>query len=116
MNEWLAHPYVNDIIFFGDSKKGIELGVKIFQSGKKPVLELSGNDLFFVWKDADINKASDSLLDCFLGSTQICMVPKIALIHQDIYEKFTNKFLDKVKRLKISLPSDPETLLSPVAK
>ncbi len=116
MNEWISHPYVSDIILFADSRKGIELGVKIFQSGKKPILELSGNDLFFVWKDADIDKASDSLLDCFLGSTQICMVPKIALIHQDICEEFTNKFLDKVKRLKISLPSDPETLLSPVAK
>lgn len=116
MNEWLANPRVNDIIFFGDSKKGIELGAKIFQAGKKPVLELSGNDLFFVWKDADIPKACDSLLDCFLGSTQICMVPKIALVHQDIYKEFIDNFLDKVKRLKISLPSDPETLLSPVAK
>lgn len=116
MNEWLAHPYVSDIIFFGESKKGIELGAKIFQAGKKPVLELSGNDLFLVWKDADIDKASDSLLDCFLGSTQICMVPKIALIHHDIYEEFIENFSCKVKRLKIALPDDPETVLSPVTR
>ena len=116
MNEWLSSPCVNDIIYFGDSKKGLEIGVKIFQTGKKPILELSGNDFLIVWKDADIDKASDSLLDCFLGSTQICMVPKISLIHQDIYETFVGKFLDKVKRLKISLPSDPETILSPVLK
>lgn len=116
MDEWLSSPYVNNIIYFGDSKKGLEIGSKIFRAGKKPILELSGNDILIVWRDADLEKASDSLLDGFLGSTQICMVPKIALIHQDIYESFINKFLNKVKKLKISLPSDPETILSPVAR
>jgi len=116
MEEWLSSPYVSDIIYFGDSKKGLEIGAKIFQAGKKPILELSGNDLLLVWKDADLEKASDSLLECFLGSTQICMVPKIALIHQGIYDVFLNKFLDKVKRLKISLPSDSEAILSPITR
>lgn len=116
MNEWLVSPHVNDIIYFGDSKKGLEIGVKVFQAGKKPVLELSGNDLLLAFKDADINKAADSLLDCFLGSTQICMVPKIALIHQDIYEVFMSNFLDKVRKIRVSLPSDPDTILSPVVK
>jgi len=116
MNEWLSSPYVNDIIYFGESKKGLEIGVEIFKAGKKPVLELSGNDIVLIWKDADIDKASDSLLDCFLGSTQICMVPKISLIHQDIYDKFIKKFLEKVKKLKIALPSDPDTILSPVLR
>ncbi|MEI8176515.1 MAG: aldehyde dehydrogenase, partial [Candidatus Omnitrophota bacterium] len=116
MNEWLASPLVNDVIFFGDSKKGLELGAKIYQAGKKPILELSGNDFLLVWKDADIEKAADSALDCFLGSTQICMVPKIAAIHHECYKKFTDCLLAKVKKLKIGLPSDPETIFSPVVK
>lgn len=116
LNEWLASPLVNDIIYFGDSLKGLEIGTKIFQAGKKPILELSGNDLSLVWKDADIEKACDSLLDCFLGSAQICMVPKIALIHHSVYQIFLEKILEKVKLLKVSLPSDPSTILSPVSK
>ncbi len=116
MNEWISSPYVNDIIFFGDSTKGLEIGVKIFNAGKKPILELSGNDLFCVWKDADIDRSTTSLLDAFLGSTQICMVPKIALIHEEIYNRFINKFIGKVKKIKVGLPSDPETILSPVTK
>ncbi len=115
-NEWLASPLVNDIIYFGDSEKGLEIGNKIFQAGKKPILELSGNDILLAWKDADIEKACDSLLDCFLGSTQICMVPKIALVHESAYQAFLERFLEKVKALKVSLPSDPGTILSPVAK
>ena len=116
MNEWLESPYVNDIIHFGDSKRGIPIGTKIYESGKKPILELSGNDFLAVWKDADIDKATDSLLDCFLGSTQICMVPKIALVHANIYDAFIKKMQKKAGDLKIGLPSDPETILSPVAR
>jgi acyl-CoA reductase-like NAD-dependent aldehyde dehydrogenase len=44
------------------------------------------------------------------------MVPKIALIHQDIYNKLLQKMLDRTKKLKAALPSDPQTTLSPVAK
>jgi len=116
MDEWLSDSRVNDVIYFGTSNKGIEIGMKVFQAGKKPVLELSGNDFLIVWEDGDIEKATDSLIECFLGSTQICMVPKVALIHQGIYEKFVSKYLEKVRKIKVGLPSDSETMLSPVTK
>jgi len=116
MDEWLNSTLVNDIVFFGDSNRGLEIGAKIFQAGKKPILELSGNDILAVWKDADTDKASESLLDCFLGSTQICMVPKIALIHNNIYQIFLNSLLQKIKNIKAGLPSDPNTILAPVGK
>jgi acyl-CoA reductase-like NAD-dependent aldehyde dehydrogenase len=113
-DEWLVSPYVNDIIYFGDSKTGLEIGQRIFQAGKKPILELSGNDMLLIWKDADLEGAADSLVDAFLGSTQICMVPKKALLHGNAYEDFIRGFLTKVKELKIGLPSDPHTCLTPV--
>jgi len=113
-DEWLASPYVNDIIYFGDSKTGLEIGQRVFLSGKKPILELSGNDMMLIWKDADIKGAVDSLLDAFLGSTQICMVPKKALIHENIYEEFIKEFINVAKKLKVGLPSNPETCLTPV--
>lgn len=113
---WFKSPLVSDIIYFGKSIRGIDVGNKIYQSGKKPILELSGNDLLLVWKEVDLKAVADSLIDCFLGSTQICMVPKVALIHQEIYEKFINIFMRKVKSLKFGLPSDNETIFSPVVK
>lgn len=116
LEEWLASPYVSDIVYFGDSEMGLEIGARTYLAGKKAILELSGNDMFFVWKDADIDKAVVSLLDCFMGSTQICMVPKQAMIHQDIYDEFKENFLKEVKKLKMGLPSDQETCLVPVIK
>jgi len=116
MDEWLESPFVRGVLYFGDSKKGIEIGQRIYEKGKKPILELTGNDFIIVWKDANIEKAADSLLDCFMGSTQICMVPKKALIHHSVVSEFTEVFLNKVEKLKIGLPSDPDTILSPVVK
>ncbi len=113
-DEWIESPLVNDIIYFGTSEKGLELGKQVYIAGKKPILELSGNDMLFIWKDADLEAAIDSLLDAFLGSTQICMVPKAAIIHEKIYLSFLKKFSEELKKLKVGLPSDPDTCLTPV--
>jgi len=116
LDQWLESPFVNDIFHFGSSDMGIDIGKKSYIAGKKPILELSGNDLLFVWKDADIKKAARSLLDAFLGSTQICMVPKNAIIHEDIFDNFCNEILKLTKTIKVGLPDDPDTPLSPVIK
>ena len=88
VDEWLNSQLVNDLIFIGDSKTGLKIGARAYENGKKPILELSGNDMMFVWKDAPLENAVQSLLDGFIGSTQICMVPKKAFIHEDIFESF----------------------------
>ncbi len=116
LEEWINSPFINDIIHFGDSVTGIEIGANVYRAGKKPILELSGNDMLFIWKDAPLNSAASALLDGFLGSTQICMVPKKAVIHEDIYEEFKTKFVSEVSNLKIGLPSEPDVCLSPVMK
>lgn len=116
MEKWLASPKVNDVFFFGDSKSGMQIGARVFQAGKKPILELSGNDLLIVWKDGDVKLAAESLCDAFLGSTQICMVPKKALIHENVFEEFQSEFLRLVSRLKFGLPSEKGVALTPVVK
>jgi acyl-CoA reductase-like NAD-dependent aldehyde dehydrogenase len=116
MNEWIISPHVDDILFIGESNTGLKLANRVFQYGKKPILELSGNDIMFIWKDAALDEAVESLLDGFLGSMQICMVPKKAFIHEEIYEAFEQAFLARVTKLKIGLPSDPEVTLTPVVR
>lgn len=116
VDEWIFSSQVKTILYFGESERGLEIGKKAYTNGKKVILELSGSDMLLVWKDADIEKASSALVEGFLGSTQICMVPKKALIHYEVFEEFITKFVKKVKNLKFGLPSDPETILSPVVR
>ncbi len=113
---WLNSPLVNDLFFFGDSVSGTQIGLRAFQSGKKPILEMSGNDMMLVWKDCDLKSAVNSLQDAFLGSTQICMVPKKALIHEDVYEEFEKLFVEQAQSIKVGLPNEDDTCLTPVIR
>ena len=115
-DKWMESPLVNDVFFFGDSIMGIEIGGRAYTAGKKPILELSGNDFLIVWKDADLDQAVDSLMDCFVGSTQICMVPKKAIIHEDVYLDFERLFLEKASKVKAGLSSQKGICLTPVVR
>jgi acyl-CoA reductase-like NAD-dependent aldehyde dehydrogenase len=116
LRAWVESPLVDDIMFFGDSQAGIKFGNECVASGKKPILELSGNDAFVVWRDADLDAAADALTETFYGSTQICMVPKQAVLHPDIAEEFTERFVERVRAIRPAYPSEPGALLSPVLK
>ena len=116
MDEWIENPKVNDIFFFGESENGLEISTRAHNNNKKAILELSGNDNMFVWSDCDIEGATNSALDCFLGSTQICMLPKNIIVHENSYEEFKKVFLEKISKLKFGLPSNKNTCFTPVVK
>jgi acyl-CoA reductase-like NAD-dependent aldehyde dehydrogenase len=116
MAQWLESPLVNDIFFFGGSERGIQIGIDACARGKKPVLELAGNDGCVIWKDADIDKAAEALTECFYGSGQICMVPKFSIVHPDIAQILLDKLSLLIDNIKPGLPEDPDVLLSPVLR
>jgi acyl-CoA reductase-like NAD-dependent aldehyde dehydrogenase len=116
LKQWLSSPHVDDVMFFGSSNSGLRFGADCFAAGKKPILELSGNDGFLVWRDADLDRAAQALTECFLGSSQICMVPKYAIVHPEIAEQLIEKFLRLVAVIQPGYPEEPGVVLSPVLK
>jgi acyl-CoA reductase-like NAD-dependent aldehyde dehydrogenase len=116
LKQWLASPHVDDVLFFGSSSSGLSFGSDCYAAGKKPILELSGNDGFLVWQDADLDRAAQALTECFFGSSQICMVPKYAIAHPEIAEQLIAKFLALVEAIQPGYPEDPDVVLSPVLK
>lgn len=113
---WLDNPDVDDVFFFGDSVTGLRLEDECVKRGKKPILELAGNDGFVVWHDADLDAAARALIECFYGSSQICMVPKYAVVHPAVADDFLAALLPRVQALQPGFPEDETTLLSPVLK
>lgn len=116
IKQWIESPLVDDVFFFGDSATGLKIGADCVASGKKAILELSGNDGCVVWHDADLDAAARSLSECFYGSSQICMVPKYAIVHPEIADEFIEIFLEIVREIRPGFPEDPDVLLSPVLK
>jgi acyl-CoA reductase-like NAD-dependent aldehyde dehydrogenase len=108
---------VKTFFIFGESEHGLELSKKVYLCLKKPILELSGNDIMMIWEDAKLNDhLLESVLEAFLGSSQICMVPKILLIHHSIYDRFVEFILKNISKVKPGLPDSQDTWLSPVGK
>jgi acyl-CoA reductase-like NAD-dependent aldehyde dehydrogenase len=116
LRSWASSPLVDDLLYFGGSATGLKLGEECLKNGKKAILELAGNDGFVVWHDADLEAAARALEECFYGSSQICMVPKYAIVHPRVADSFIKLFTDRVARIRPGYPEDPDSLLSPVLK
>src|SRR3989440_10609681 len=116
LRQWTTSPLVDDVMFFGDSTVGLKIGADCAAAGKKAVLELSGNDAIVVWEDADVEAAAAAMCECFYGSSQICMVPKHAIVHPAIADEVIEHLLERVAGIRPGFPEEPDVLLSPVLK
>ena len=113
---WLDSPKVNDIFYTGDVERGLELERECVARGKKPILELAGNDCVVVWRDADLDLAAEALTECFYGSGQICMVPNQVVAHPDIADRLLAKLAAAAAAIRPGYPEDDGVLLSPVLR
>jgi acyl-CoA reductase-like NAD-dependent aldehyde dehydrogenase len=116
LRQWITSPLVDDVMFFGDSAVGMKFGADCVAAGKKAVLELSGNDGIVIWRDADLDAAAAAMCECFYGSSQICMVPKYAVVHPEIADELLDLVLERVRDIRPGYPEDPDVVLSPVLK
>lgn len=81
----------------------------------KSILGLDAKNPAIVLADADVDNA---VTECITGSLsfngQRCTALKILFVHQSIVEKFTQKFLAEVKKLKPGMPWDAGVGLTPL--
>ncbi|WP_297092562.1 aldehyde dehydrogenase [uncultured Draconibacterium sp.] len=77
-------------------------------------LELGGKAPFIAFEDADIDEAVAAALHSrFDNCGQVCTCNERMYIHEDIYDAFMLKFMEKVKALKIGDPFDDSTDIGP---
>ncbi|MEU2512362.1 aldehyde dehydrogenase family protein [Streptomyces syringium] len=113
LRTWLASPLVDDIFYFGDSTRGLRLQQDCLARGKKPVLELAGNDMVVIWKDADLAPAVEALTESFHAAGQICCAPNIALAHPEVADELLDRLQAAVRDLRPGHPEDPDVVLVP---
>lgn len=116
MAHWLASPLVDSICYFGTSAHGAAIERRCVEAGKKPILELSGNDGVLVWRDADLDQAVAALGECFLGSGQICMKPGYVLAHPAIADELLARLVVTAGAQHAGHPTTEGVTLSPVLK
>ncbi|MET9153511.1 aldehyde dehydrogenase [Streptomyces griseoflavus] len=116
LQQWLDSPLVDDIMYFGGSEQGIAFGAACVARGKKPILELAGNDTVVVWRDADLDRAADALAEAFYGSGQICMVPNCAVVHPAVADALLERLERRARAIRPGFPEEAGALLSPVLR
>ncbi|MGW7822665.1 aldehyde dehydrogenase family protein [Streptomyces puniciscabiei] len=112
---FIEHPVPKVISFTGSDKVGRHVATVCAANFKRSVLELGGNSALVVLDDADIDYAVDAaVFSRFVHQGQVCMAANRVLVDASVAEEFTEKFVAKVKSLKVGDPRDPQTVIGPV--
>jgi aldehyde dehydrogenase (NAD+) len=112
---FIEHPVPKVISFTGSDKVGRHVATVCASHFKSAVLELGGNSALVVLEDADIDYAVDAaVFSRYVHQGQVCMAANRVLVDRSIADEFTEKFVAKVKTLKVGDPSDPQTIIGPV--
>ncbi|MFN6980672.1 MAG: aldehyde dehydrogenase family protein [Brevundimonas sp.] len=111
------NPIPKLISFTGSTRVGQRIaelaatGVRLKHVG----LELGGNAPFVVLDDADLDQAVRAAVFArFLHNGQICMSTNRIIVDASLYDEFVERFVEKVRGLKVGDPADPSTHIGPL--
>lgn len=111
----VEHPKIKAISFTGGTATGAHIAKVAAPMFKKLSLELGGKNPNIIFEDADLEKAIEtSVKSSFSNQGQICLCGSRIFVQKNIYETFKNKFVEKVKALKVGDPEDENSNLGAV--
>ena len=114
-DEFVLHPVPNLLSFTGSTEVGRRIGERAGKYLKDVALELGGNNVMIVLKDANIEQAAKAAaFGKFLHQGQICMALNRILVAKEIHDEFVKIFVDIVSKLPYGDPSDQATFVGPV--
>ncbi len=99
--------------FTGSPEVGWQL--KSLAGKKKVTLELGGNAACIVDKDTDVDDAVERIIfGAFYQSGQSCVGVQRIMVHEDIYQTFSDKLVARTKLLKMGDPKEEDTFIGPM--
>jgi len=111
----LAHPEIRKVAFTGSTPVGKEILKTVAPNITTATMELGGKSANIVLDDADLSIAVDGALYAFLyHSGQACDSGTRLLVQEVIYQEFMDKFLARIKDVKVAPTTDPNAGYGPV--
>ncbi len=117
----VTHPRIRFISFTGSKKVGLEITENAAKAApgqkwiKKVITEMGGKDAIIVDEDANLESALNGVIKSAFGyQGQKCSACSRAIIHEKIYDRFTQALVEKVKTLKVAPPEEPDAALGPI--
>jgi acyl-CoA reductase-like NAD-dependent aldehyde dehydrogenase len=105
-----SHRDVRKVAFTGETTTG-RLILQYASENIVPVtVELGGKSPHIIFPDADLERAVEGvMIGIFLNQGQVCSAGSRLFLHEAIHDRFLEKLVDKVKRLKIGDPTREDT-------
>jgi aminomuconate-semialdehyde/2-hydroxymuconate-6-semialdehyde dehydrogenase len=105
-NAIVQNKKIKAISFTGGTATGRKIAEISAPMFRKVSLELGGKNPALVFADCDLEKTVDGLVRAsFTNQGEICLCASRIYIEESIYEDFKNRFVEKVKALKVGNPS-----------
>ncbi len=104
----VEHPKVKAISFTGSTRTGAFIAEAAAKQFKKVSLEMGGKNPAIVFADADLSEANlDTIVRSgFSNQGEICLCGSRLLVERSIYDDFKQRYLEKVKALKVGDPDN----------
>jgi succinate-semialdehyde dehydrogenase/glutarate-semialdehyde dehydrogenase len=112
----IVDPRVKAVTVTGSEQAGAAVASAAAREIKKSVLELGGSDAFIIMPSADFERALNTAVKArTINTGQSCIAAKRFIVADQIYERFLEQFVDRMRTLRLGDPMDPETQLGPLA-
>jgi acyl-CoA reductase-like NAD-dependent aldehyde dehydrogenase len=109
----VEHELTRALTFTGSSAVG--WGIRSSVPHKKVNLELGSNAPLIVHADGDWEAAADKAkLHAFSHAGQSCISIQRILVHEDLADEFSERFVASARALRVGDPLDPETDVGPL--
>jgi succinate-semialdehyde dehydrogenase/glutarate-semialdehyde dehydrogenase len=83
---------------------------------KHTVLELGGSDPFVVMPSADLDRAAEVAVTARVQNNgQSCIAAKRFIVHTEVYDAFAERFVARMRALRVGDPFDADTDVGPLA-
>jgi succinate-semialdehyde dehydrogenase/glutarate-semialdehyde dehydrogenase len=113
--ELTSNVTVRKLSFTGSTEVGRILLRQCADTIKKVSLELGGNAPFIIFDDADLDKAVEGvMISKFRNAGQTCVCANRIFVHQDVYDKFSEKLSTAVSKLKVGNGLDEGVTIGPL--
>jgi 5-carboxymethyl-2-hydroxymuconic-semialdehyde dehydrogenase len=109
------HPDIKAVGFVGESATGSAIMAQGAATLKRVHFELGGKNPVVVFADADLDRALDAVLFMIYSlNGERCTSSSRALVEASIYDEFSKRAAERMKKIKVGHPLDPATEIGPL--
>jgi 1-pyrroline-5-carboxylate dehydrogenase len=117
----VEHPLTRLIAFTGSKGAGLDIVERAAKTApgqiwiKRVIAEMGGKDFIIVDKEADMDAAVANVVASAFGfQGQKCSACSRAIVHQDVYDEFVSRVVERVKPLKVGPTKNFDNYMGPV--